>query len=30
MLTLQLALRLVHLILGTRIELPWFNSPSAE
>jgi hypothetical protein len=23
-------LRLVHIILGTRIELPWFNSPSAE
>lgn len=30
MLTLQLVLRLVHLILGTRIDLPWFNSPSVE
>src|SRR5690606_35899990 len=30
MLTLQLVLRLVHIILGTRVDLPWFNSPSAE
>ena len=30
MLTLQLALRLIHLLMGTRIELPWAAGPSAE
>lgn len=30
MLTLQLVLRLIHLVMGTRVELPWGNSPLAE